>query len=193
MCTKLGSTTSHQRQKDKAHKGNRLTLHYERRQGSHCLLDGGWQRFSGTARTPAGRRLGKGAYSDGGTLFFTLTATTQKYCVKRPRKQTKDALLHHDNAPSHRPAVAMAAVQQCGFDLVPQPPCFQDRPPCDFNQLPNLKKYLVDQRNSTDTDVIEAQNDCFQSLQMTFINEGTASVQERWMMCVMLKGDGVEK
>ena len=34
----------------------------------------------------------------------------------------KGVLFHHDNAPAHKSVVAMAAVHDCGFELVDHPP-----------------------------------------------------------------------
>ena len=37
---------------------------------------------------------------------------------KRPGKLTNGVLFHQDNASSHKPVVAIAAVRDCGFELV---------------------------------------------------------------------------
>jgi len=41
---------------------------------------------------------------------------------KRRGKLRQGVLLHHDNAPAHTSAVAMAAIRECGFELLNHPP-----------------------------------------------------------------------
>ena len=51
---------------------------------------------------------------------------------------TKGVLFHQDNAPVHKPVVAMAAVRDCGFKLVDHPPCSRDLAPSDYFLFPNM-------------------------------------------------------
>ena len=44
----------------------------------------------------------------------------------------KGVLFHQDNAPTHKSVVAMAAVRDCGFELVDRPPYSCDLTPSDF-------------------------------------------------------------
>ena len=55
---------------------------------------------------------------------------------------TKGVLFHQDNAPAHKPVVAMAAVHDCGFELVDHPPYSPDLAPSGYFPFPNMKKTL---------------------------------------------------
>jgi len=45
------------------------------------------------------------------------------------------AELHQDNAPAHTSAVAMAAIRECGFELLSQPPYSPDLAPSDYHMF----------------------------------------------------------
>ena len=52
---------------------------------------------------------------------------------KRSRTKTKKKQLLHDNAPSHTPQFAQAAILECGFEeLFPPPPYSLDLAPSDY-------------------------------------------------------------
>ena len=54
---------------------------------------------------------------------------------------TKRVLFRLDNAPAHKSVVAMAAVCDCGFELVDHPPYSPDlAPPSDYFLFSNMKK-----------------------------------------------------
>ncbi|GLD62679.1 histone-lysine N-methyltransferase SETMAR-like protein [Lates japonicus] len=61
---------------------------------------------------------------------------------KRPGKLTKGVLFHQDNAAAHKSVVAMAAVRDCGFELVNDPPYFPDLAPSDYFLFPNMMMRL---------------------------------------------------
>ena len=53
----------------------------------------------------------------------------------------KEVLFHQDNAPAHKSVVAMAAVCDCGFELVDHPPYSSpDLAPADYFLFPNNKR-----------------------------------------------------
>ena len=52
---------------------------------------------------------------------------------KRRGKLSHGVLLHHDNAPAHTSAVAMATIRECGFELLSQPPYSPDLAPSDYH------------------------------------------------------------
>ena len=54
----------------------------------------------------------------------------------------KGVLFHQDNAPAHKSIVAMAAMPDCGFELVDHPPHSPDLAPSDYFLPPNMKKTL---------------------------------------------------
>ena len=65
-------------------------------------------------------------------------------------------LLHQDNAPAHKSVFSMAAVRECGFELVDQPKYFPDLAPSDYFLFPKMKNptWLGIEALSTDDVVI---------------------------------------
>ena len=59
----------------------------------------------------------------------------------------KGVLFHQDNAPAHKSVVAMAAVHDCGFELVDHPPYSPDLAPSDYFLFLNVKKHLAGSSN----------------------------------------------
>ena len=47
-----------------------------------------------------------------------------------------------DNAPALTSQVAMTAATECGFEVLPHPPCSPDMAPSDFYMFPKLKSNL---------------------------------------------------
>ena len=92
---------------------------------------------------------------------------------ERPGKLTKGVLFHQDNAPAHKSVVAMAAVRDCGFELV-------DHPPKDLHILliwlhltifrsPTwIQKHLAGKQYQTDDEVISAVEDFFEDQDESF-------------------------
>ena len=99
----------------------------------------------------------------------------------------KGVLFHQDNAPAYNSVVAMAAVHDCGFELVDQPPYSQDLAPSDYFLFPNMKKPLGWKwYRSGVTSTIEDQDE-------SFYTKGIQVLQHRWKKCVDRRGDYVEK
>ena len=112
---------------------------------------------------------------------------------KRPGKLTKGPLLHQDNAPAHKSVIAMAAVHDCGFELIEHPPYSPDLAPSDYFLFPNLKKHLAGKHFRTDDEVICAVEDFFECQDETFFSKGIQALQYRWNKCMERRGDYVEK
>ena len=83
----------------------------------------------------------------------------------------------------------MAAVHDCGFELVDQPPYSPDMASSDYVLFPNLKKHLVGKQY----DEVTAVEDFFEDQDESFFTTGIQALQHRWKKCVDLKGDYVEK
>jgi len=49
-------------------------------------------------------------------------------------------LLHNDNASAHTSHVSMVAVHECGFELLSQPPYYEDPATSDFQRSKCLKE-----------------------------------------------------
>ena len=71
-------------------------------------------------------------------------------------KLSKGVLLQQDNAGVHTCKVAMDAVEQNGYDLIPRPAYSHDLAPSDFFLFPNLKKDIHGLHFQSDEEVMTA-------------------------------------
>ena len=89
--------------------------------------------------------------------------------VKFRVKLSKGVLFHQNNAPAHISVIAMAAISDCGFELIQHPPYSHDLAPSDFHLFPNWKRpFLV--HFQSDDDVIHAVEDLLNSQENDFFN-----------------------
>ena len=86
-------------------------------------------------------------------------------------------LFHHDNASACESVVALAAVHDCGFELVDHPPCSPDLAPSDYFLFPNMKKHLAGKQYLTDDEVISAVEDFFKDQDESFCTTGIQVLQ----------------
>ena len=100
---------------------------------------------------------------------------------------------HHDNVPANTSVVATAKLVELGYELLPHPPYSPDLAPCDFFLFPNFKKSLAGQKFESNEEVIAATEVDFAELQKTYFSEGLKKLAHRWVQCIELKGDYVEK
>ena len=108
---------------------------------------------------------------------------------KRPHLAKKKMLFHHDNAPAHASAVVTAKLVELGYELPPHPPYSPDLAPCDFFLFPNLKKSLAGQKFK----LMAATEAYFADLGKTCFSDGLKKLEHRWVKCIELRGDYVEK
>ena len=73
------------------------------------------------------------------------------------------------------------------------PPYSPDLAPCDFFLFPNLKDSLAGQKFESNEEVIAATEAYFADLQKTYFSGGLKKLEHRWVKCIELKGDYVEK
>jgi len=102
-------------------------------------------------------------------------------------------LLHQNNAPAHTAAVAMAAIRDCGFELLSQPPYSPDLAQSDYHVFRSLKDSLRGRSFGCDEEVIHTINDWFELQDKQFFVDGVNSLSHRWEKCVVLEGDYIEK
>jgi len=102
----------------------------------------------------------------------------------------KIRLFHHDNAPAHTSALAKA---ELGFELLPHPPYSPDLASCDFCLFPNLKKSLDRQKLASNEEVVAATEAHFADLEKPYFSDGLKKLDHRWVKCIGIKGDYVEK
>jgi len=111
----------------------------------------------------------------------------------RPHLAKKKVLFHNDNAPAYTSALAKAKLVELGYDLLPHPPNSPDLDPYDFFMFPNLKKSLAGQKFASNEEVVAAPGAYFADLEKPYFLDGLKKLEHRWVKCIELKGDYVEK
>ena len=112
---------------------------------------------------------------------------------KRPHLAKKKVLFHHDNAPAHSSAIAIAKLVELRYELLSHPPYSPDLAPCDFYLFPNMKKWLGGKRFTTNEEVIAETEAYFAEFDKSYFLNGIKMLEYRWAKCIELKGDYVEK
>jgi hypothetical protein len=97
------------------------------------------------------------------------------------------------NAPAHTSHVAMAAIHECGFELLCHPPYSPDLATSDFHLFRLLKDSHRGQVFQSDEVVIRAINESIEEQEQRFFLEGVKALEHRWEKCVVLRGDYVER
>ncbi|XP_029167068.1 uncharacterized protein LOC114937661 [Nylanderia fulva] len=64
---------------------------------------------------------------------------------------------------------------------------------CNFFLFLNLKKSLAGQKFESNEEVIAATEAYFADLEKTYFSDGLKKLEHRWVKCIELKGDYVEK
>ena len=106
---------------------------------------------------------------------------------KQPHLAKKKVLFHHDNAPAHSSAVDTA-------EQLPHPTYSPDLAPCDFFLFPNLEKSLARLNFESSEDVIVVTEAYFADLEKTYFSaDGLKKLEHRWVKCIELKRDYVDK
>ena len=81
-------------------------------------------------------------------------------------------LLLHDNAPVYMSAKSQAAIQQCGFQQLNNPPYSPDLAPSDYFLFQVMKKFLRGKRFSSDEEVMEVVTAWFEEQSKDFFFPG---------------------
>lgn len=95
--------------------------------------------------------------------------------AKRRGLLSRGVLLLQDNARPHTCRIAMAAVEECKFELVQHPPYSPDLAPSDYHLFPNLKKSLKGTRFDSDAELIQATESWFESQPKNFFRKRNQS------------------
>ena len=122
-----------------------------------------------------------------------LKQVRQSIKEKRRGKIRRGIMLHQDNAQVHTSRVAMDAVRECGYELLPHPPYSPDLAPSDFHLFPRLKKHLRGRRFDDDGELTAAVEGWLGDQDVDFYRSGINDWKTRWDKCVELEGDYVEK
>jgi len=108
-------------------------------------------------------------------------------------KLSVGVLLLHDNAPVHMSAKSQAAIRQCGFQQLNHPTYSPDLAPSDYFLFRVMKKFLRGKRFSSDKEVKEAVMTWFEEQSKDFFSRVIKSLQQKWLKCIELLGDYIEK
>ena len=112
---------------------------------------------------------------------------------KRRGKLSKGVLLQQDNARVHTCKVAMDAVEQNGYKLIPHPAYSLDLAPSDFFLFPNLKKDIRELHFLSDEEVVMAVEEWVNGKDPDFFSSGLMVLEHRWSKCITLEGNYIEK
>lgn len=137
--------------------------------------------------------LEKGKTINGEYYANLLDQFNQILLEKRPHLAKKKILFHQDNARVHTCAIAMAKLHELRYELLSHPPYSPDLAPCDYFLFPNLKKWLGGKRFSSNEKIILETNAYFEGLPKSYFTEGIEKFEKRWMKCIELDGNYVEK
>jgi len=128
-------------------------------------------------------------------VYYTELIRKLRSAIKEKRrgKLSHGVLLHQDNAPARTSAVAMAAIRECGFELLSPLPYSPDLAPSDYHVFRFLKDSLRGQSFGCDEEVIYTINDWFELQDKQFFVDGVNSLTHRREKRVVLEGDYIEK
>ena len=111
---------------------------------------------------------------------------------KRRGKLSKRILLQQDNARVHTCKIAMDAVEQNGYKLIPLPAYSPDFAPSDYFLFPNLKKDIRGHFQSN-AEVVAAAEEWVGYKDPGFFSSGLMALKHRWSKCIILEGNYIEK
>lgn len=137
--------------------------------------------------------LEKGATITGSYYADQIRRLRKAIKEKRRGKLRAGVLFHQDNAPAHKAAVAMTAIQETGFELLEHPPYSPDLAPSDFYLFPRLKEHLRGTKFQDNSEVMTAVEAFWESQDKDFFSKGILGLEKRWTKCIDLLGDYVEK
>ena len=98
-----------------------------------------------------------------------------------------------DNARVNTCKVAMDAVEQNGYELIPHPAYSPDLAPSDFFLFPNLKKDIRGLHFRSDEEVVTAVEEWVNGKDPDFFSSGLMALEHRWSKCITLEGNYIEK
>jgi len=93
--------------------------------------------------------------------------------------------------PAHTHAVAMAAIRECGFELLSHLAYSPDLAPSDYHVYRSLKDSLRGQSFGCGEEVIHTINYWFELQEKQFFVDVVNSLAHRWEKCVVLERDNI--
>ena len=107
-------------------------------------------------------------------------------------KLSKSVLLQLDNARVHTCKVAMDAVEQNGYELIPHPAYSPDLAPSDFFLFPNLKKDIRGCQFRSDQEVVMAVEEWVNGKGPDIFSSGLMALELRWSKCITQERNYIE-
>ena len=108
---------------------------------------------------------------------------------KRRGKLSKGILLQQDNARVHTCKIAMDAVEQNEYELIPHPAYSPDLAPSDYFLFTNLKKDIRGRHFR----VMAAVEEWVRDKDLGFFSSGLMTLEHRWSKCIILESNYIEK
>jgi len=105
---------------------------------------------------------------------------------------SRGVIILQDNARPHTSNVAMAAIRECGFELIPHPAYSPDLAPSDYYLFGSLKNFLRGQIFNNDNEIKSAIEGWFQEKTSDFFLAGIEQLPKRWHKCIEVRGDYIE-
>ena len=112
---------------------------------------------------------------------------------KHRGKLSKGVLLQQDNARVHTCKVAKDAVEQNGYELIPNPAYSPDLAPSDFFLVPDLKKDIRGCHFRSDEKVVTAVEEWVSGKDPDFFSLGLMALEQHWYKYITLEGNYNEK
>ena len=135
----------------------------------------------------------QGRTINGAYYAAELRRLCQEIVRKRRGKLTQSVLLLQDKASAHTSQVDMTAATECGFEVLPHPLYSPDMAPSDFYLFPKLKSNLSGTQFGSNEGVMTVVNEYLEDQEEDFYLEGISKLEQRWTMCIALKGVYIEK
>ena len=112
---------------------------------------------------------------------------------KHRGKLSKGIMLQQDNARVHTCKIAMDAVEQNGYELIPHPACSPNLALSDYFLFLNLKKDIRGRHFRSNKEVVAAVEEWFRDKDPGFFSSGLMALEHRWSRPIILEGDYIEK
>ncbi|KAG5306987.1 SETMR methyltransferase, partial [Acromyrmex insinuator] len=113
--------------------------------------------------------------------------------ILRKKLAKKKVLFHQNNARVHTCPALMTKFNEFRYELLPHPAYSPDLAPCDCFRFLNLKKWFGGKRFTTREQFIAETEAYFEGENKSYYSDGLKKLENRWIKCIELKGDYVEK
>lgn len=117
----------------------------------------------------------------------------EKIKEKRRGKLARGVLLLHDNARVHTCGVSLAAIKECGFEIIPHPPYSPDLAPSDYHLFKFLKNDIRGKRYNSDDEIKSFIENWIQQKPEEFFSKGINDLLPRNQECIKLYGEYLDK